>query len=132
MFKSDLMAGCRLSVLRVSYNMRTTMEVIIGPGGPAWDDDAEAGTDLWTCVYRNHMTALKPLTAAHRRKLIHRFMASGDHPLVLEATPWEPKLTGQHLRQREIILRSTCSYNRLQPKADQEAVIVLPQRMICF
>ena len=31
MFKTELMDGCRLNVLRVSYNMRTTMEVIIGP-----------------------------------------------------------------------------------------------------
>jgi hypothetical protein len=88
-YDAELMHGCRMNVRRVSYNMRASFEIILGQGAPTWDDDAPDGTDLWTCVYRNHMTALKPLAAAHRRKLIHRFMASGDHPLVLESTSWE-------------------------------------------
>ena len=39
------MQGARLNILRVGFTGKTTMEIIVGPGAPAWDELGSEDTD---------------------------------------------------------------------------------------
>ena len=64
------------------------MEIIVGPGAPAWDELGTEETDMWTVVSKVHMQAARPPTPEQRQTIIQRFIQKGAPPLVLEAASW--------------------------------------------